>query len=344
MLPTGNFSGSYMETAFSRRFRAELTSRTAIRTPIIYRMAPRIKEKDLKLLWSRSGNRCAFASCRTELTIDSPASPGSFPLGEQAHIVGEAEAGPRGNSDLPINERNSYFNLILLCPNHHTVIDKDADAYTVKGLHEIKETHELWVRETLGPPENPSDLIYASLIDHAVEACQLERWNAWASLASSTSSFWEGEAPDRLHDFRARIMAAIWPGALLELECSLDRLSEVCFKASDTFTLHAEHYSGTKFLRAVSFYRQEKPGSDEYVKALEDFGAWTKQCDELIVEATKAANWFAEVVRRDFDPLFFAVEGKFLLTTGPYEDLSYRTDLPEYTAAEKQRTFQEYSK
>lgn len=307
-------------------------------------MALLIKEKDLKLLWSRSGNRCAFSDCRKELSIDSTASPGSFPVGVQAHIVGKSESAARGKSDLSKSERNSYFNLILLCPDHHTVIDKDPDAYTVERLHYIKDSHELWVRERLGPSEDPSDLIYASLIDHAVEACQLERWNYWASHASSPSSFWEKEAPDRLHDFRARIIAAVWPGALLELECSLDKLSELCFQASDTFILHAELYPGTQWLRAVSFYRQEKPGSEEHVKALEDFGAWTKQCDELIVEATKAANWFAEVVRRDFNPLFFAVEGKFLLTTGPYEDLSYSTGLFEYTAGEKKLMLQENPK
>lgn len=307
-------------------------------------MATRIKEKDLKLLWSRSGDRCAFVGCRKELSIDSTASPGSFPVGAQAHIVGEAESAARGKSNLSKPERNSYFNLILLCPNHHTVIDKDADAYTVERLHYIKDSHEQWVRERLGPSEDPSDRIYAALIVHAVEACQLERWNHWANQASSPSLFWDREAPDRLHDFRARIIGAIWPGALLELECSLDKLSELCYQASDTFQLHAEYDPGTQVLRAVKFYRQEKPGSDEYVKALDDFRAWTKQCDELIVVATKAANWFAEVVRRDFNPLFFAVEGKFPLTTGPYEDLSYRTDFPEYTAAEKKRTLQEYSK
>ncbi len=192
-------------------------------------MAPRIKDKDLKLLWSRSANRCAFACCRKELSIDSTASPASFPIGEQAHIVGEEESAARGTSDLSKPERNSYFNLILLCPTHHTVIDKDADAYTVERLHYIKGSHELWVRERLGRSENPSDLIYGSLIDHAVTACQLERWVVWTSYALSPSLFWDSEAPDRLHDFRARIIGAIWPGALLELECSLDKLSELCY-------------------------------------------------------------------------------------------------------------------
>jgi len=190
-------------------------------------MAGRIKEKDLKLLWSRSGNRCAFSDCRKELSVDSRASAGAFPVGEQAHIVGESTSAARGKSDLSESERNSYSNLILLCPNHHTLIDKHVDGYTVERLHYIKDSHELWVRESLGPSDDPSKLIYASLIDLAVEACQLERWNQWASQAFSPRSFWEVEAPDRLHDFRAGILAAVWLGTLPELECSLDKLSEL---------------------------------------------------------------------------------------------------------------------
>lgn len=305
-------------------------------------MAPRTKLKDVKLLWTRSGDLCAFPGCRKELSADSKASSDSFPLGEQAHIVGESETGPRGRSDLSEAERYSYSNLILLCPDHHTLIDKDEKAYTVERLHYIKDTHELWIRERLGLTENASDLIYASLIDHAVEACQLEVWNAWVSQASSPSLFWESDAPSRLHDFRGRIIAAVWPGVLPELECSIDNLSRACYQASETFLLHAEPYPGTQWLRGAQFYREQKPGSDEHLQALEDFRHWAEQCDELIVEATKAANWFADVVRRDFNPLFFAVEGRFLLTTGPYDDLSYRTELLEYTAAEKKRMLREY--
>ena len=46
-----------------------------------------IKGKDIKILWGRSGNRCAI--CRTQLTQDAAAVSAAFTLGEQAHIVGE---------------------------------------------------------------------------------------------------------------------------------------------------------------------------------------------------------------------------------------------------------------
>jgi hypothetical protein len=104
-----------------------------------------IKEKDLKLLWGRSGNRCSI--CRIELSFD--AQHATFPVGEQAHIVGREKNGPRGQSPLTPEERDSYSNLLLLCPTHHAIIDKAEEEYTVERLHEIKADHELWVRTSL---------------------------------------------------------------------------------------------------------------------------------------------------------------------------------------------------
>jgi hypothetical protein len=82
--------------------------------------------------------------CRTPLSLaESPA--GQLIIGEQAHIVAESPAGPRGDSTLSIIERNSYSNLILLCPNDHLIIDSNPEFYTVERLHAMKRDHEAWV-------------------------------------------------------------------------------------------------------------------------------------------------------------------------------------------------------
>ncbi len=87
--------------------------------------------------------------CRTHLARDKKSVNATFPLGEQAHIVAESESGPRGKSLLLADERNSYHNLILLCPTHHTEIDKNEADYPVEKLHILKSRHELWVRDSL---------------------------------------------------------------------------------------------------------------------------------------------------------------------------------------------------
>jgi len=106
-----------------------------------------IPKKDLKILWGRAANRCSI--CRKELSADKKHDTMSYPIGEQAHIVAENEGGPRGKSILLQKERASYRNLILLCPTHHTEIDKAPTDFPIERLHMIKQEHEDWVRESL---------------------------------------------------------------------------------------------------------------------------------------------------------------------------------------------------
>lgn len=124
-----------------------------------------ISPKDIKLLWGASGNRCAI--CHAQLSHQSSSGGTGFPLGEQAHIVAEEPSGPRGNSPLGIAERNSYHNLILLCPNDHALIDRDLAAYPVERLYFIKSKHELWVQQTLGREKarnNPEAIALSDLL------------------------------------------------------------------------------------------------------------------------------------------------------------------------------------
>ena len=87
-----------------------------------------IKLVDIKILWAKSGNRCAM--CNNTLVIDHHASS-SCPIGEQAHIKGDKPGSARYDSDQSDIERNSYSNLILLCPTCHTIIDKDMTKYSI---------------------------------------------------------------------------------------------------------------------------------------------------------------------------------------------------------------------
>jgi HNH endonuclease len=102
-----------------------------------------MRELDIKLLWGRSGNRCAI--CKMEL---SPTGD-KYTLGEMAHIVARSFDGPRGDKDLPLDERDNYSNLILLCPNHHSEIDKDPDVWSRSKLLARKSKHEKWVSRQL---------------------------------------------------------------------------------------------------------------------------------------------------------------------------------------------------
>lgn len=98
-------------------------------------------EKDIKLLWGRASGRCSYPSCNADLTVYLD-SGDSTVIGEMAHIIARSRRGPRGSENMPRNKRNLYGNLILLCPNHHEMIDKAACNYSVDQILDWKKAHE----------------------------------------------------------------------------------------------------------------------------------------------------------------------------------------------------------
>jgi hypothetical protein len=66
-----------------------------------------------------------------------------------AHIVAHSNDGPRADPSYPAEQRATYDNLILLCPTHHTRVDKQANSYTIENLRSWKSDHEAWVRKRL---------------------------------------------------------------------------------------------------------------------------------------------------------------------------------------------------
>ena len=100
----------------------------------------KIPEKELKVLFAKSGNVCAFPGCETPVIADEKGE--MKPLAEMAHVIAYADNGPRSDSKFPAEERNKASNLILLCPTHHTIIDKFEHQYNTHVLREMKRLHE----------------------------------------------------------------------------------------------------------------------------------------------------------------------------------------------------------
>jgi hypothetical protein len=285
-------------------------------------------------LWGRSGNRCAI--CKKVLTQDKESVTAAYALGEQAHIVGEKEKSARGKSPLSEKERNSYHNLILLCPNHHTEIDDNEEDWPVKKLHQVKSVHELWVTETLSSTVDhvmlAKQTALTSIVDAAVSLCRLEEWQNWTCSALAPDPIWPKELPNEIFEFRKKVIAAIWPSEFDELKRATITFSILLQKAAQLFLKHSEMQGDKlypyKFYKACGY-------NENYDNDLERYLEWLEQCYQLIHEATKAANWFAGVVREDINPMFFAEKGKFLIMEGPFEDLSFSTALLEFNEEEK---------
>ena len=126
-----------------------------------------ITQKSIKILWSASGGRCAFPACWERLCYHEAEDAAPFTLGEMAHICGDKQGANRHDVGQTDAERDDYQNLILLCPTHHTLIDRKENeaAYTAEALHAMKCEHEARVLARLDeePIKSKADVARAIL-------------------------------------------------------------------------------------------------------------------------------------------------------------------------------------
>jgi hypothetical protein len=95
------------------------------------------RETTIKKLFTLSGNVCAFPNCGTTMIDEN-----LIIIGEICHIEGERMTSARYNLNMTEEQRMGFDNLILLCPTHHTTVDKDPANYTKDSLKKMKTSHE----------------------------------------------------------------------------------------------------------------------------------------------------------------------------------------------------------
>ena len=130
-----------------------------------------IGDKTRKLLWAHSGSICAI--CQRGLF--EPGTPTDDPaiLGIEAHIIPWAPQGPRAHGWPGTTEaqRNSYDNIIILCPTCHTLIDAQPNTYTIDDLRRIKREHAVRIERLRELNRQSSE--------------QAEKVTAWPSVVRS---------------------------------------------------------------------------------------------------------------------------------------------------------------
>ena len=115
-----------------------------------------ISDKTRKILWGRSGNRCAI--CKNELVINTNQSDDESVIGDECHIISGKPDGPRYDSSFPRDKLDAYENLILLCRIHHKMVDDQCETYTVHILRQMKNEHEVCVSKKLSDIQRPKPI------------------------------------------------------------------------------------------------------------------------------------------------------------------------------------------
>jgi nucleoside phosphorylase len=182
------------------------------------------------------------------------------------------------------------------------------------------------------------DVIYRDLIDSAVKYCHLSTWKDWTYGPLLPTPKWRVELVDDFLSFRHKVFSADLPGVHVELERSIRTLSILLNNASVTFQKHCTTEKGgneNSYYQGIQFYNIPEWDPEKYNKLGKEFDDWVKECHELIMDSTRAANWFRAVVRRCIDPMFFATEGKFVAAYPLSKGFDDQYLLLEYTEEEK---------
>lgn len=91
-------------------------------------------------LFAASAGYCQNPGCVNELFVEAAGK--SIHIAEMAHVFAATDGGPRTNPSLSQEERGAFENLIMLCANCHTMVDKAPEAFPDKMILNWKREHE----------------------------------------------------------------------------------------------------------------------------------------------------------------------------------------------------------
>jgi len=99
-------------------------------------------------LFADSGGYCQNPECN--LALFHSLGESKFHIAEMAHIIGASKDGPRNKIHLKTIDKGKFENLILLCPNCHTMIDKAENEFSDNLLKKWKSNHSLKIQTLFG--------------------------------------------------------------------------------------------------------------------------------------------------------------------------------------------------
>ncbi len=203
-----------------------------------------ISPKDTKILWASAAGICSFTSCYEKLCLVESGEFAPHIIGEMAHIKGERNGSNRFEPDQENQERNSYSNLILLCPTHHTVIDRPENEakYTVKLLHDMKSKHEENIANRLSVQvvENKTD------VANLIQPLLLENHAVWQNYGPHSEIARQNPHSDDAYAvWRSERLSIIVPNnrnISHILELNRDKFDANELKVISLFPVHARSY------------------------------------------------------------------------------------------------------
>lgn len=282
---------------------------------------------DRRKLWGRSGNRCSWQGCDTRLTADrnSPETvliaDAGVVLGEEAHIRSRKPGGPRYDESYEASKLDSYENLLLLCPTHHTLVDKDSGVgWSVEELERIKSAHEVAVDGLM----NQGDIKRRELDEWVAARLQLweqqlgiDSWQVVSFHLNQVDPFLPETEWRRLFDTANWLLKLDWPDQYPRLTKAFENHRIALWLTSHFLNEHMADYEDGVH-RVGNEHRRIGWNPTRYEellrrKAIASHGIWL-----LTLEMTRSINLVIKAIQAEVDPLYRFNEGLVLMADGDF--------------------------
>jgi hypothetical protein len=227
-----------------------------------------------------------------------------------------------------MDKRNLFGNLILLCRDHHKIIDDQPEIYTVEEIHRIKNEHLVWVRKNLDFDEMKQidDEIYAGFVDTWVRLAGLDHWDGFTYCMLSgdapLTSRQRWESFEELHDW---LFNRVYPRRHLSLNNAFENFRRVLHDFRKVFSRHiAPEMAAASIVRTEKFYKIDTWDELRFNRLAKEYDVHVRLLEDLTLELTRAANHLCDEVRQRLSRTFRIKEGLLIARTGPWADLTER--------------------
>ncbi|GHE84688.1 hypothetical protein GCM10018772_04650 [Streptomyces fumanus] len=240
-------------------------------------------------------------------------------MGEEAHIRSARPDGPRYDAEYDDSKLDSYENLLLLCPTHHTLIDKNSGAgFSVAKLEEMKASHERLVTESLGTGEESQREVserMAALLLVWEQKMKLDQWELVTARLNQPIPILDDASYSQMIAAGAWLLKMRWPNRFPRTEQAFRNLHHV---TADLLN-HLQNCMESRNEDAWRLRREYKNigwDPDAYKILFAEFQVERFYLYVLVIEATKAINWVITEAANEVDMFYRFDQGLVLMRDG----------------------------